>query len=189
MFNIVIFGAPGSGKGTQSEALIERYGFRHISTGDLLRAEIKSGTALGRTAKLYIDKGQLVPDDMIIKMIEHLLEELKHEKGFIFDGFPRTVAQAEALNEMLKHHDKKIDAVLDMDVPEEELIQRLLNRGKVSGRSDDNIETIKHRLEVYHKQTAPIAAFYKKQGVHKPVLGTGSVDEIGARIAQIIESL
>ncbi len=186
MFNIVIFGAPGSGKGTQSEELIARYGFKHVSTGDLLRAEIKAGTALGCEAKSYIDKGQLVPDDTIIGMIENLLNGLKQEKGIILDGFPRTIPQAEALDKLMKAHNTQIDVMLELEVPEQELVDRLLKRGEMSGRSDDNLETITQRLAVYHAQTAPLAAYYQQQGIHKAIQGTGTVAEITERIAAVI---
>ncbi|KGO00084.1 adenylate kinase [Porphyromonas macacae] len=189
MTNIVIFGAPGSGKGTQSENLIKRYGFKHVSTGDLLRAEIKQDTELGQVAKRYIDKGQLVPDEYIIQMIEHLLSQLQKEAGLIFDGFPRTVAQAVALDDLLVHHQTKVDVVLDLKVPQEELIDRLLKRGQISGRSDDNLETIKKRLLVYHNQTAPLASYYANKGVLKTIEGTGTVSEIGDRIVRVVDAL
>lgn len=189
MFNIVIFGAPGSGKGTQSEELIARYGFKHVSTGDLLRAEIKADTALGREAKSYIDKGQLVPDGTIIGMIENLLNGLNREKGIILDGFPRTIPQAEALDKLMKAHDTQINVMLELEVPEQELIDRLLKRGEMSGRSDDNLETITRRLAVYHAQTAPLAAYYRQQGIHEAIQGTGTVAEITERIATVITRL
>lgn len=141
MLNLVIFGAPGSGKGTQSELLIAKYGFEHVSTGDLLRAAIKAETELGRAAKGYIDAGQLVPDELIIGLIERVLEERKPKEGLILDGFPRTVPQAEALEALLAKYGTKVHAVLDLQVAEEELVERLLKRGAESGRSDDNLET------------------------------------------------
>ncbi|WP_329902919.1 adenylate kinase [Porphyromonas pogonae] len=189
MLNLIIFGAPGSGKGTQSEELISKYGFDHVSTGDLLRAEMKAESELGKTAKQYIDNGQLVPDSLIIDMIEKVLEEKKPQKGLILDGFPRTVAQAEALGELLAKHDTRVHAVIDLQVPEEELIDRLLKRGLESGRSDDNLETIQKRLHVYHAQTAPIAEYYASKGTHNAILGTGSIEDISHRISEVIDKL
>ena len=189
MLNLVIFGAPGSGKGTQSEVLIEQYGFDHISTGDLLREEIKQQSELGKAAKSFIDAGQLVPDGLIIGMIEKVLEERQPKKGLILDGFPRTVAQAEALDELFAKHGTAVHAVLELRVGEEELIKRLLKRGMGSGRSDDNLETIKKRLDVYHAQTAPIAEHYAKKGVHHAIPGSGAITDITARIGEVIEAL
>ena len=189
MLNLVIFGAPGSGKGTQSEVLIERYGFDHISTGDLLRAEIKQGSELGKAAKSYIDAGQLVPDSLIIGMIEKVLQERQPKKGLILDGFPRTVAQAEARDERYAKHATAVHAVLALQVAEDELVKRLLKRGEASGRSDDNLETIQKRLGVYHAQTAPIAEHYAKKGVHYAIEGSGAISDITARIAKVIDAL
>lgn len=189
MLNLIIFGAPGSGKGTQSEALINRYKFDHISTGDILRSEIKKETVLGKKAKEYIDAGQLVPDEVVIGMIENYLNSNKPEKGIIFDGFPRTIAQADALSVLLEKHNSKIDAVLDLNVDEDELIARLINRGKESGRSDDNLETIQKRLDVYHSQTKPLAEYYKNKGVLFSIEGMGSVSDITDRISKVVDSL
>ena len=189
MLNLVIFGAPGSGKGTQSEILIEQYGLDHISTGDILRGEIKAGSELGKAAKGYIDAGQLVPDGLIIDMIEKVLGERKPKKGIILDGFPRTVAQAEALDALFAKLGTRVHAVLDLQVEEAELIDRLLKRGQESGRSDDNIETIQKRLGVYHAQTAPIAAHYAQQGVHHAIQGSGAISDITARIARVLDTL
>lgn len=189
MLNLIIFGAPGSGKGTQSDALIERYGFDHISTGDLLRAEMKAQTSLGEKAKSFINAGQLVPDEVVIGMIENYLNENKPKRGIIFDGFPRTIPQADALSELLAKHNTNISGVLDLQVDEEELIERLLNRGKASGRSDDNLETIQNRLSVYHTQTSPLAEYYAKKKLHYPIKGLGSVEEITERIAKVVDSL
>ena len=155
MLNIVIFGAPGSGKGTQSERIVEKYGINHISTGDVLRAEIKNGTELGKTAKGYIDQGQLIPDELMVDILASVFDSFKDSKGVIFDGFPRTIPQAEALKVMLKERGQDISVMLDLDVPEEELMTRLIKRGKESGRADDNEETIKKRLVVYNTQTSP----------------------------------
>ena len=189
MLNLVIFGAPGSGKGTQSEILIEQYGLDHISTGDILRGEIKAGSELGKAAKGYIDAGQLVPDGLIIDMIEKVLGERKPKKGIILDGFPRTVAQAEALDALFAKLGTRVHAVLDLQVEEAELIDRVLKRGQESGRSDDNLETIQKRLGVYHAQTAPIAAHYAQQGVHHAIQGSGAISDITARIARVLDTL
>ena len=190
MKNIVIFGAPGAGKGTQSDKMIEKYGFGHISTGDVLRNEIKNGTALGKTAKGYIDNGQLIPDELMVDILAHVYDSFgSHHKGVIFDGFPRTTPQAEALKKRLHERGHKIAAMIELAVPEEELMARLINRGKESGRSDDNEETIKKRLNVYHTQTAPLIDWYKKEGVHHHVEGLGTVEEIFARIASEIDQL
>ena len=157
MKNIVIFGAPGSGKGTQSELMIKKYGFGHISTGDVLRKEIKNKTQLGNTAQQYIDKGQLIPDELMIDILANVYDSFgKDHKGIIFDGFPRTIPQAEALKVMLDKRGHKIAAMIELDVPESELMTRLIKRGQESGRSDDNAETIKKCLDVYHNQTAPL---------------------------------
>lgn len=187
MFNIVIFGAPGSGKGTQSKKIIERYGFDYISTGDMLRRAISEGRELGKTAKDYIDRGQLVPDDVIVGMIADFLDGKKGSKGVIFDGFPRTLKQAEALKTMLNERGTDIHILLDLQVEDEELVERLLERGKISGRSDDNPETIKARLDVYHTQTAPLATYYIGEGKHVPIKGIGQIEEIFERITEAID--
>lgn len=187
MLNVLIFGAPGSGKGTQSEELIRRYGFRHVSTGELLRAEIKAQTELGQAAAGYINEGHLVPDSLIVDMMEKLISTLVDTEGIIFDGFPRTIPQAEAMETMLAHHGWKVDIVLNLQVPEEMLIERLLNRGKVSGRSDDNIETIRKRLDVYANETAPLVDFFTRKNVLHNVVGTGTIEEIALRIAPIVD--
>lgn len=189
MLNLIIFGAPGSGKGTQSEILIEKYGLDHISTGDLLRAAIKAETELGKAAKGYIDAGQLVPDELIIGLIERVLEEHKPKVGLILDGFPRTIPQAEALDALLAKYNTAIHAVLDLQVDEAELVDRLLKRGQASGRSDDNLETIQKRLAVYHAQTAPLAQHYTNKGLHHALVGTGSIADITGRISAVIDSL
>ncbi len=190
MLNVVIFGAPGSGKGTQSELIIKKYGLFHISTGDVLRAEIKNGTELGNTAKAFIEKGQLVPDQLIIDMLANVLDSNPATKdGVIFDGFPRTIPQAEALNEMLKERGTQVSIVVGLDVEESELIDRLLKRGQVSGRSDDNYETIKSRLDVYNNQTSPLKAFYIKEGKYADIQGMGTVEDIFARIEKAIDAV
>ena len=190
MKNIVIFGAPGSGKGTQSELIIKKYGLNHISTGDVLRAEIKNGTELGKTAKSYIDKGQLIPDDLMVSILASVYDSFgKDHKGVIFDGFPRTIAQAEALKQMLDKRGHKIAAMIELDVPEDELMTRLIKRGKESGRSDDNAETIKKRLDVYHNQTSPLIEWYKNEGVHNHINGLGELDRIFADICAVIDAI
>ena len=180
MLNIVIFGAPGSDKGTQSDKLIDHYHLFHISTGDVLRDNIRRGTELGKTAKGYIDQGQLVPDELIIDILAQVLDENKDKasEGVIFDGFPRTIPQAEALEQLLADRGTQIDAVVGLEVPEDELIQRILLRGKMSGRADDNEETARKRLEVYHNQTSPLKAYYEEQGKYRAINGLGSIDGI-----------
>ncbi len=190
MKNIVIFGAPGSGKGTQSDLMIEHYGLNHISTGDVLRSEIKNGTELGKTAKGYIDNGQLIPDNLMIDILAKVYDSFgKEHKGVIFDGFPRTIPQAEALKTMLGERGHKVAAMIELDVPEEELMQRLIKRGIESGRSDDNAETIKKRLDVYHNQTAPLIEWYKAEGVHHHINGSGALDRIFGDIEAVIDAL
>ena len=187
MFNIVIFGAPGSGKGTQSKMIVERYGFDYISTGDMLRQAISQGNELGKTAKEYIDRGQLVPDDLIVRLIADFLDDKRGSKGVIFDGFPRTIKQAEALKTMLNERGTDIHILLDLQVEDDELVTRLLERGKISGRSDDNPETIKARLDVYHTQTAPLATYYIGEGKHVAIKGIGQIEDIFERIAEAID--
>ena len=187
MFNIVIFGAPGSGKGTKSKMIVERYGFDYISTGDMLRQAISQGSELGRTAKEYIDRGQLVPDDLIVRLIADFLDGKHGSKGVIFDGFPRTLKQAEALKTMLNERGTDIHILLDLQVEDDELVDRLIERGKISGRSDDNPETIKARLDVYHTQTAPLATYYIGEGKHVAIKGIGRIEEIFERIAEAID--
>jgi len=179
MFNLILFGPPGSGKGTQSEKLIEKYKFKHLSTGDLLRSEIAQQTALGLEAKSLMDKGQLVPDEVVIGMISTALETYKGVNGFLFDGFPRTTAQAEALDKLLDFNKTSIGVVLFMQVPDEELISRMINRAKTSGRSDDADETVQRkRLEVYNRDTLPVANHYKKLEKVVEIQGVGTVDDI-----------
>ena len=190
MRNIVIFGAPGSGKGTQSDRLIEKYGLGHISTGDVLRAEIRQGTALGRTAKAFIDKGQLIPDDLMISILAGVYDTFGSDHpGVIFDGFPRTIPQAEALKSMLAERGHSIAAMIELAVPEDELMQRLIKRGQLSGRSDDNAETISKRLAVYHSQTAPLIDWYDREGLHRHIDGLGALDRIFADICDVVDTL
>lgn len=190
MKNIVIFGAPGAGKGTQSDTMIEEYGFGHISTGDVLRSEIKKGTELGKTAKGYIDNGQLIPDELMVDILASVYDTFgKDHKGVIFDGFPRTISQAESLKAMLAERGHKIAAMIELFVPEEELMKRLLLRGEQSGRSDDNEETIKKRLKVYNTQTSPLIDWYEGEKIHHHVEGLGSIDDIFERVKAVIDSL
>lgn len=188
MLNIVIFGAPGSGKGTQSERIVEKYGLDHISTGEVLRGEIAAGTELGNTAQRIIDKGQLIPDELMISILAGKLDKLVGSKGVIFDGFPRTIAQAEALKTMLNERGQDVTAMIELDVPEDELMTRLLLRGKESGRADDNEETIKKRLVVYNEQTSPLKEWYKADGKHCYINGSGELDRIFADIVVAIDS-
>ncbi len=179
MFNIILFGPPGSGKGTQSERLIATYGLKHLSTGDLLRSEITGMTTLGMEAKQFMEKGQLVPDAVVIGMISSCLDQNPEAKGFLFDGFPRTQAQAKALDELLKQKHTEIGIFLALEVTEEELIKRLLNRGLTSGRSDDhNEDVIKARITEYHTKTSAVADYYEQFNKVVHVRGEGSVDEI-----------
>ena len=190
MKNIVIFGAPGSGKGTQSDLLIEKYGLEHISTGDVLRNEIKNGTELGKTAKGYIDNGQLIPDELMVSILASVYDSFgRGHKGVIFDGFPRTIPQAEALKKMLEERGDKVAAMLELDVPEEELMTRLIKRGQESGRADDNEETIKKRLVVYHSQTQPLIEWYKQEGLHHHINGLGSLERIFGDICAVIDNI
>lgn len=189
MKNIVIFGAPGSGKGTQSDLLVEKYGFKHISTGDVLRAEIKNETELGKTAKQFIDNGQLVPDSLIIDILAATYDALGQCEGVIFDGFPRTIPQAEALKSMLAERGTAVSAMLELQVPTEMLVERLVNRGKTSGRADDNEETIRKRLDVYESQTSPLISWYETEGLRNAVKGYGTLQEINDALCAIIDKL
>ncbi len=188
--NIVIFGAPGSGKGTQSARLIDKYGLYHISTGELLRDHIRRGTELGRTADAFISKGQLIPDDLMIRILDDTLErEAKGKRGVVFDGFPRTIPQAEALKELLRKRGTDLHAVIGLEVPEDELVERMVKRGKDTGRADDNPETIKNRLKVYHEQTHPLRQYYDNEGKYIPINGTGVVDDIFEAIADGLDRM
>ena len=189
MKNIVIFGAPGSGKGTQSDLMIKKYGLGHISTGDVLRNEIKNETELGKTAKAFIDKGQLIPDDLMVDILASVYDGFgKEHEGVIFDGFPRTIPQAEALKKMLSERGHNVAAMIELDVPEDELMTRLIKRGKASGRSDDNEETVKKRLGGYHNQTAPLSDWYEKEGIHHHSNGLGELDRIFGDICNGIDN-
>lgn len=189
MFNLILFGPPGSGKGTQSEKLIERYGFKHLSTGDILRGEIANKTPLGMEAKNLMDKGQLVPDEVVIGMISSALDANPGVPGFLFDGFPRTRAQAEALDKLLSLKKTEIGVVLFLQVPDDELIARMVNRAKTSGRSDDADEQVQRkRLDVYQRDTLPVAEHYGQLGKVVEVEGVGSIDEIFGKLAEQIDS-
>ena len=188
MFNVILFGPPGSGKGTQSEKLVEKYGLVHLSTGNLLREEISNKTPLGVEAKKFMDHGQLVPDEVVIGMVDSFFDKHKSAPGFLFDGFPRTVAQAIALDKLLTLKKTEIATVLALDVTEEELVKRLLNRGKTSGRSDDtNEEVIRKRFTVYTNETSPVADYYKKAKKFKTIPGEGDLKEIFAALRQAID--
>jgi adenylate kinase len=190
MLNVVLFGPPGAGKGTQSEKLVEKYNLVHLSTGDLLRSEIKANTELGLRAKRLMDEGSLVPDEVVIGMIGSKLEANADARGFIFDGFPRTTAQAEALDQLLQKHNTSISCMLALEVEDAELISRLLERGKSSGRSDDaNEEVVTNRLKVYQRDTAVVADFYSKQHKYIAVEGTGSIEEVFQRLCAEIDKV
>lgn len=189
MLNIVLFGPPGAGKGTQATKLIAKYNLVHLSTGDIFRANIKGETELGTLAKSYIDKGELVPDEVTIGMLESEVEKNPNAEGFIFDGFPRTTLQAEALEQFLQQKGTEISVMLALNVAEEELIKRLLLRGKDSGRADDqNEEVIANRIKVYNEQTAVVADFYSAQNKFEKINGVGSIEEIFERLCTAIDT-
>ena len=190
MLNLVLFGPPGAGKGTQSARLIDKYNLIHLSTGDILRGELKAESPLGLEAKKYMDKGELVPDSVVIGMIEIKLDQNSDAKGFIFDGFPRTSAQAKALDELLEKKGTSISAMLSLEVEHDELVSRLLNRGKESGRADDqNTEVIENRIKVYNNETAPLINYYDAQGKYIGVKGMGSIDEIFDNLCSRIDEI
>ena len=190
MLNIVIFGPPGAGKGTQSQLLIDQFNLKHLSTGDILRGEIAQGTELGIKAKSIMDRGDLVPDEVVIGMIRSILEKNPNAKGFIFDGFPRTTAQAESLDQMLNELNTSISTMLSLDVDDDELTKRLLERGKISGRADDaNESIIRNRIKEYNKKTAPLKKFYTKQNKLQSITGVGSVDSINTKICDAIDQI
>ena len=190
MLNVVLFGAPGCGKGTQSELLEKKFGLSHISTGEIIRSHIKAQTPLGQQMAEYISRGELAPDSVVIGMVEEYLNQNKGIKGTIFDGFPRTTAQAEAFDKLLESMGDSVDIMIYMDVPEEELVQRILLRGKVSGRTDDASEdVIRNRIEIYNQQTAVVADYYRQQGKYVAVPSLGTIDEVFNRIAAEIEKI
>lgn len=189
MINLILFGPPGSGKGTQSDLLIKRFGFLHLSTGDLLRDEISRQTPLGVEAKKFMDNGQLVPDEVVIGMIDSKLNDNQDSKGIIFDGFPRTVAQAEALDKLLDLRNSKINILLSLEVPEEELKKRLIQRGAQSGRSDDNEEIIIKRIAEYKNKTEAVAKYYDQQDKLVRIKGIGSIESISESLTNAITAL
>jgi adenylate kinase len=187
MLNLVLFGPPGAGKGTQASSLIEKYNLVHLSTGDILRGELASKSALGLEAKKFMDKGELVSDEVVIDMIEVKLDQNKSAKGFIFDGFPRTTAQAKALDDLLKRKNTAITVMLALQVEKQELVNRLLGRGKVSGRADDqDINIIENRITVYNRETSPVIDYYDAQGKYKAINGMGSIEDIFTRLCEAI---
>ncbi|MCK9617548.1 MAG: adenylate kinase [Lentimicrobiaceae bacterium] len=189
MLNIIIFGAPGAGKGTQSVKIASHYNLVHVSTGDILRNEIKQQSALGAQAKTFMDKGELVPDDLLIAIINSVMMKNQNTKGIILDGFPRTKVQAQALDNLLDTRKTPVSAVIALEADEEELIARLLNRALELGRADDKEDVIRQRLEVYNKQTSPLIDYYRLQGKFIPVKGVGSVDEIFDNLCKIINTI
>jgi adenylate kinase len=190
MINLVLFGPPGAGKGTQAQKIKEKYDLIHLSTGDILRSELASKTPLGLEAKKYMDKGELVPDQVVIGMIESKINKNMDAKGFIFDGFPRTTEQAKALDKMLEDKDLGISAMLALEVDHDELVKRLLNRAKESGREDDKDETvIENRISVYQKETAPVINYYDAQGKFKSINGVGDINEIFDNICNAIDNI
>ena len=190
MLNLVLFGPPGAGKGTQAQFLVDNFSLIHLSTGDLLRSQIAQKTELGLKAQAIMERGELVPDEVVIGMIEAKLQGEKGSNGFIFDGFPRTAAQAEALDVMLGQHNTAISGMLSLEVEKQELIDRLLERGKTSGRPDDaDVSVIENRIDVYNQKTSPLIDFYKAQDKYFPIKGMGTIDEIARRLKSVIESL
>jgi adenylate kinase len=188
MLNIILFGPPGAGKGTQSEGLLNKYGLKHISTGDLLRAERKSGTTLGLEADKFISAGDLVPDSVVIGMVENFMTSNHDSEGFIFDGFPRTIPQAEALDILLEKHNTKIHVVLGLEVDEDELVKRLLLRGESSGRADDKDEsTIRNRFQEYENKTLPIKSYYSKLDKYVGIQGIGEIQEIFGQLCSHVD--
>ena len=189
MINIVLFGAPGCGKGTQAQRLKAHYGIEHVSTGEVIRDEIRRGTELGRSMESYIKAGKLAPDQIVIGMIANYVAEHKHAKGCIFDGFPRTTVQAEEFDKILAGHGLKVDVMIDIHVPEEELVRRILLRGKESGRADDASEdVIRNRIKVYREQTEVVGAYYARQNKYFEVDGVGSMDEVFDRICRVVDA-
>jgi adenylate kinase len=188
MLNIVLFGAPGCGKGTQSELLEKQFSLRHISTGNIIREQIAAKTELGLQMQACIERGELAPDSLVINMVADYVANHKEGKGVIFDGFPRTTAQAEAFDEILAQHGQKVSVMINMEVPEEELVKRILLRGKDSGRADDQSEEIiRNRIDVYNAQTAIVADFYRAQGKFESVPSLGTIEEVAERIAKVVE--
>jgi adenylate kinase len=189
MLNIVLFGPPGAGKGTQSEKIIGKYKLTHISTGDIFRKHLENGTELGKLAQKYMDDGKLVPDEVVVKMVDEKISNDFNSSGYIFDGYPRTVSQAEALDQLMERHNTKISGMISLQVPEEELIQRIMLRGKSSGRTDDQSrEKIHTRIEVYNAETLPVADYYDRKGILNNIAGLGEINDIFERIFKSIDS-
>ena len=190
MLNLVLFGPPGAGKGTQAEFLVKSFGLNHLSTGDLLRSEIAAKTPLGLEAKSKMDKGELVPDEIVVGMIRNKVESNSGANGFIFDGFPRTVEQARVLDKILNENGTPVSGMLSLEVEKQELIDRLLSRGKISGRADDqNQSVIENRINVYNEKTLPLIKYYEPQGKHFGINGMGSIEEIAGRLKKVVENL
>ena len=188
MLNIVLFGPPGAGKGTQAAMLVEKYGLNHISTGQVIRDEIRLGTEIGRSVKERIEHGELASDEVVVKLVADFVEQHSQSKGNIYDGFPRTTVQAREFDKTLAGHGEHVDVMLSLEVPEQELIKRLLLRGRESGRADDfSIEVIRNRLNIYNAQTAIVADYYRRQGKYSPIDGLGTVDEVFARLCEVID--
>jgi len=184
---IVIMGAPGSGKGTQAALIVKELGLDHVSTGDLLRAAVASGSELGKKAKEVMDRGELVSDEIVLGLLEERLTETENEAGFILDGFPRNLAQANALDELLSRIGKPVDEALQIDVDEEQVVKRIAKRAALEGRSDDTEETVRNRLKVYGEQTAPVVDHYAEKGILSRVLGDGTIDEVFQRIKAVLQ--
>lgn len=190
MLNIILCGAPGCGKGTQSEFIVNKYGLTHLSTGDLFRAEMASDSELGKTFKSYIAQGHLVPDELVMEILAKHIDSLPTDtKGLIFDGFPRTLNQAVQLEKLMKQRGDKTAVLIDINVPEDEIIRRLIERGKTSGRADDNLETIKERLVVYHEQTRPVDDYYELTDRYVRIQGMGTISEIFGRISRVLDKI
>ncbi|MBQ0034601.1 MAG: adenylate kinase [Bacteroidales bacterium] len=190
MVNIILCGAPGCGKGTQSDFIVEKYGLTHLSTGDLMRKEVASDSELGQLISSYTSQGQLVPDDVTIQLLEQHINSLPEDtKGLIFDGFPRTLNQAVQLERLMKKRGDKTAILIDINVPEDEIVRRLIERGKTSGRADDNLETIKKRLVVYHDQTRPVDDYYELMDKYVRIQGLGTISEIFGRICRILDKI
>ena len=186
---LILFGPPGAGKGTQANKIAEKYHTAHISTGDMLRAAVRNGSELGVLAKSYMDKGELVPDSVVIGIIRDRIKESDAKEGFMLDGFPRTVGQAEALTEMLESEGESIDAVVSIEVVDSEIIDRILERQKIEGREDDTEEVVKNRLQVYRSQTEPLKSYYDSEGVLREVDGMGSIEDVFGRIDQVLQEI
>lgn len=188
MLNVIIFGPPGSGKGTQSVKIAEKFNLAHISTGDIFRGEIKNKTALGLKVQQIIERGELVPDELLVEILENALDKQSGKAGYIFDGFPRTLRQAQDLDALMKKRNDEVDLVIALEVDQDEVVKRLLNRAKLEGRKDDTEEVILNRMSVYHSQTAPLIEFYRHKNKFKPVKGIGSIDEIFEAVCKAIEN-